>query len=106
MNEIFGVNPVEGGAWTLVTIAVLMVLTGRLIPRRTYDDMVADRDNWRSAFHSSEEVRRMESKQVEDLLAVAEVGGRILSALPKPGEPAEEVGDGNALDQAHPRTRT
>lgn len=106
MTELFGVNPVEGGAWALVTIAVLMVLTGRLIPRRTYDDMVADRDNWRQAFHTSEEVRRMESKQVEDLLGVAEVGGRILNALPRPGESAEEVGDGDAVDQAHPRTRT
>ncbi|MEU1010034.1 hypothetical protein [Streptomyces sp. NPDC005890] len=81
MTELFGVNRVEGGAWALVTIAVLMVLTGRLVPRRTY--------NWRQAFHTSEEVRRMESNQVEDLLAVAEVGGRILKALPRPDEAAE-----------------
>jgi hypothetical protein len=106
VTELFGINPVEGGAWALVTIAVLMVLTGRLIPRRTYDDMVADRDNWRQAFHASEEVRRMQDKQVEQLLTVAEVGGRIINALPRPEEPAEEVDDGNALDQAPSRART
>lgn len=106
MSEIFGINASDAGLGALLTLVILFILTGRLVPRRTYDDMVADRDSWRQAFHASEEVRRMESKQLQNLLTVAEMGGRVLTALPQPGEPAEEVDDGNALDQAHPRTRT
>lgn len=49
------------GAGTLVTIAVLMIFTGRLVPRSTYSEMVKDRDLWRTLYLESR-------RQVNDLL--------------------------------------
>ncbi|MGW0578595.1 hypothetical protein ACWD25_22100 [Streptomyces sp. NPDC002920] len=101
MNEIFGINPGDAGAAALLVLVVLLILTGRLIPRRTHEDVIADRDNWRTAFMESEAVRQRESQQVEELLEMAKLGGHILNSLPKPG--TEEVND-DPMDQA-PRAR-
>ena len=38
---------VQGGAVGLLGVVALMVFVGRLVPRRTYNDIVRDRDQWR-----------------------------------------------------------
>lgn len=103
MNEIFGINPVEGGATALLVLVVLMILTGRLVPRRILEDTIADRDNWRQAYLESEAARRVEHEQTGELLEMAKIGGHILTALPQPGQAVEEVNGGASVDQA---TRT
>jgi hypothetical protein len=105
VSEVFGVNPGDAGAVTLLVVVVLLVLTGRLIPRRTHEDALADRDNWRSAFFESEAARKVEHEQVEELLEMAKLGGHILTALPRPGQADEgEVSGGDRMDPA-PRLR-
>jgi hypothetical protein len=105
VSEVFGVNPGDAGAVTLLVVVVLLVLTGRLIPRRTHEDALADRDNWRSAFLESEAARKVEHEQVEELLEMAKLGGHILTALPRPGQADEgEVSGGDRMDPA-PRLR-
>ena len=105
MNEIFGINPVEGGATALLVLVVLMILTGRLVPRRILEDAITDRDNWRQAYLESEAARRVEHDQTGELLEMAKIGGHILTALPQPGQAAEgEVNGGASVDQAA-RTR-
>ncbi len=39
----------QGGAVGLLTIVVLLILSGRLIPRSTYRALERDRDHWQEA---------------------------------------------------------
>ncbi len=52
---IDGIPILDFGAGALVTVFVLAILTGRLIPRRTYDDMREERDTWRASAERSAE---------------------------------------------------
>lgn len=106
MSEIFGINASDAGLGALLTLVVLLILTGRLIPRRTHDDVITDRDNWRSAYLESEKARQAEHDQTGELLEMARLGGHILTALPHPGHAdEEEVSRGDRLDPT-PRART
>jgi hypothetical protein len=106
VSEIFGIQASDAGLGALVTLVILFILTGRLIPRRTHEDVLTDRDNWRQAYLESEKARRLEHDQTEDLLEMAKLGGHILTALPRPGKPDEgEVSGGDHMDPA-PRART
>lgn len=104
MSELFGINVANGGAIGLLALVFLFVLTGKLIPRRTHEDLIADRDNWRSAYLESEKARKAEHEQTGELLEMARLGGNILTALPRPGADDEEVDPGARMDPT-PRTR-
>jgi hypothetical protein len=105
VTEFAGINPVQGGATVLLALVVLWVLSGRLIPRRTHEDALSDRDNWRTAFLESEAARRVEHEQVEELLEMAKLGGHILTALPHPGKADEGEVTADARMDPTPRTR-
>lgn len=101
MTDVFtAVNPVQGGAVGLLAIVVLMVLTGRLVPRSTLQDMRDERDTWRAAHTASEEARQLEREQVGELMEMARIGGHILTSLPYPGQAQGEVSAGGPVDQA------
>jgi hypothetical protein len=105
VSEVFGINPTDAGAAALLVVVVLLILTGRLIPRRTHEDVLSDRDNWRHAYLESEKARQAEHEQTGELLEMAKLGGHILTALPHPGHAdEEEVNAGDRMDQA-PRSR-
>lgn len=105
MSEVFGINPGDAGAVALLALVVLLILTGRLVPRRTHEDALADRDNWRRAFLESEAARKVEQEHTEELLKMAELGGRILTALPHPGHAADEEVTAGARMDPTPRER-
>lgn len=67
-----------------LTVSLLLVFravyTGALVPRSTYDDLLKDRDEWRRAHELSEERRRAQDAQVEDLLELAKTSNAILTA--------------------------
>lgn len=104
MGELFGINVADGGAIGLLILVFLFVLTGKLVPRKTHEDALADRDNWRAAYLQSEVARREEHEQTGELLEMARLGGNILTALPRPGADSEEV-DASARMDPTPRTR-
>ncbi|MGW5711534.1 hypothetical protein ACWF8U_00635 [Streptomyces olivaceus] len=97
MSELFGINIVDGGSVALLAVVVLMVLTGRLVPRRTYDDLKEERDTWRAAHATSEEARRLERDQTRELLELSRTADRVLTALPR--STREEV-NADAVDPA------
>lgn len=94
--ELMGINIAQGGAVALLAVVVLMVLTGRLIPRRTYDDLKEERDTWRTAHTQSEVARTEERDQNRQLMELAHTAGHVLDSLPKRGE----VQAGDSLDEA------
>lgn len=108
LSEVFGLTANSVGLGALLTLVVLLILTGRLVPRRTHEDALADRDRWREAFLNSEAAREEEHKQTGELLEMARINGPLLAALPRPGQAeGEEVSGGGVarMDQA-PRARS
>ncbi|NEA52444.1 hypothetical protein [Streptomyces sp. SID10815] len=105
MSEVFGFNPNGIGLGALLTLVVLLILRGGLVPRRTHEDALADRDNWRQAFLESEAARKVEHEQTGELLELAKLGGHILTALPRPRQAEEEEVNANARMDPAPRTR-
>lgn len=62
----------------LLAAFVRAILTGRLVPRSTYDDVRQDRDTWRKAAEMREE-------QVQELLATAQLTNQLLTSLKASG---------------------
>lgn len=71
MGQLLTLDAVSNiGAGALVTLFVLLVLFGRLVPRQTLKDVQKERDTWRSsALTSSIQVERLVSKD-DAVLAV------------------------------------
>jgi hypothetical protein len=68
----------------IVTLVILSILRGWLVPRKTHEDMVADRDHYRTALEKSEEARVMLLQQLDQALALAKTVDHVLRALPTP----------------------
>ncbi|MFD8470396.1 hypothetical protein ACFV10_35415 [Streptomyces cyaneofuscatus] len=83
--DLMGIDIAQGGAVALLTVVVLMVLTGRLVPRRTYDDLLKERDTWREAHTVSEAARTSERAQTQELLELSRTSAHALQALPRMG---------------------
>ncbi|MFJ1900549.1 hypothetical protein [Streptomyces sp. NPDC088115] len=81
--ELMGIDVAQGGAVALLALVVLMVLTGRLVPRRTYDDLLKERDTWRLAHTESEAARTSERAQTQELLELSRTSAHALQALPR-----------------------
>lgn len=104
--ELLGINVVDGGAVALLALVFLFVLTGKLVPRRTHEDVLVDRDNWRKAYLNSEAARQVEHEQTGELIEMARLGGNVLAALPRPGQHDDEEVDASARLDPAPRART
>lgn len=79
----FGGLPIGSlGAGGILTIVILLVLLGRLVPRRTLEDTIADRDQWREAHKTSEEARIELQQQVGELLELSRVTSTFIQAIP------------------------
>ncbi|MFE4420463.1 hypothetical protein [Streptomyces sp. NPDC056817] len=92
MGELFGINVVDGGSVGLLALVFLYVVTGRLVPRRTYNDLLAERDYWRAAHQEEVRARRDERALTTELLEVAHTADHVLASLPPPHR--EEVTTG------------
>lgn len=68
----------------LLGVLVLAIITGRLVPRRTHEDALHDRDQWRAAHMVSEQARQASSDQVHELLEHARTTDAFIRSLPHP----------------------
>jgi hypothetical protein len=79
---------VEALPWSTLTpmglllIIILLIALGRLVPRRTLEDAIHDRNEWRTAHGISEAARLEQSAQLGELLEHARATDRFLTALP------------------------
>lgn len=64
----------QGGAVGLLGLVVLLILAGRLVPRRTYQDMERDRDQWR-------DVALKAMGHTDQLLPAARITTQVTQAL-------------------------
>ncbi len=81
---ISGLSVTDLGATGIVVLVVLMILTGRLIPRKQLDDERTEKDYWRAAHTTSEEARRMQTQQLTDVLEGLSTMQATIRALPLP----------------------
>lgn len=83
MIEIGGVPvPVtDFGAGVLLGIAIWLILTGRLVPRSTYDEKSKEADKWQAAHSVSEEARHAQTKQLDAVMEVGQTVKDVLTAL-------------------------
>ncbi|MFI2761431.1 hypothetical protein ACH5A3_21555 [Streptomyces echinatus] len=84
MSEIFGIDVAQGGATALLVLVVVLILTGRLVPRSVLKDTQDDRDYWRSAHGEEVKARQAERELTNELIEVAHTADQVLTALPRP----------------------
>lgn len=74
------------GATGVLTLVVMLVLWGKLVPRQNMDDLRADKDKqietWREAYRQSEEAREIMRGQITELLQLARTTTHVIEALP------------------------
>lgn len=79
-----------GGLAGLVTLSVLLVLFGRLIPRSWHAETIADKDKQieylKAALETEVERGRVRDGQVSELLEHARTTNAFIRALPRPAE--------------------
>jgi F0F1-type ATP synthase membrane subunit b/b' len=104
VSDLLGINVAQGGAVALVTLVVLLIFFGKLVPRRVLEDVRADRndriaelaaerDTWRNAYVESERARVEAQNQVGELLELSRTADHVLRSLRR------EV-PGDAMDQS------
>lgn len=70
----------------LLAIVVLLIAMGKLVPRRTMEDIIHDRNEWRAAHRVSEQARVELAEQVGELLEHARTTNEVLKSLSKVGQ--------------------
>ena len=65
----------------LLGIVVLLILTGRLVPRQQLLDVQADRDHWRTAADKWQDVSTKQGISLERLLEMAETTNHALTEI-------------------------
>lgn len=101
MDELTARALTIGGPWALVSLAVIMVLTGRLVPRWFYDAKAREADTWRQTAQTNAEALRTSQQHENELLELSRTGVHVLSSLPQAGEVTGHV----QVDQAPPAAR-
>lgn len=66
----------------LLAVVVLFIAVGKLVPRRTLEDTIEDRNQWREAHRISEQARVELQQQVQELLEHSRATDSFLRAIP------------------------
>jgi hypothetical protein len=80
----------------LLGIAVILILTGRLIPRATFRDKQDEAERWRRAYEAERTARGIADAQTNELLEVAKTTHAIIAAMATASERLGQSGDSNA----------
>lgn len=93
--DLFGIPGavvVQGGAVAVLILAVIGILTGRLVPRRSLEDVRADRDariaeerargdEWRAAAQLQDQRNDVLAQQIAQLLDTSRTMNSVLEGL-------------------------
>lgn len=85
LGELGGAGGISVGTLTpagLLAIVILLIAFGKLVPRRTLEDVITDRNEWRAAHQVSEQARVELQQQVQELLENSRATDAFLRALP------------------------
>ncbi len=75
----------SGSPWVFLGIGIVSILAGRLVPSRTMEARMKDKqeqiDQWRHAYEISEESRKIGETQIEKLIDQGRTTNRLLAAI-------------------------
>ena len=74
----------------MLMLAVWLILTGRIVPKSTYDVMVKGRDSWQETAQKKQEIIHTLSETVREQQVVNETVTKIMTAV----QDADKPGDG------------
>ncbi len=84
------------GSAGLLAVVVVMILTGRLVPRSNLDDLRADKDaqiaTWKTAYEKAVSVQDVQREHVAALLDAARTTTHVIQALPHAAHLDEQGG--------------
>lgn len=83
-------------ATTLLGIAVLLLLAGRIVPRATLQDKTKEAEQWRLAYEAEREARAASDSQSAELLELAKTTHAFIAAVFRNSERIRESGDNHA----------
>lgn len=66
---------------TLLGIAILLMLTGRIVPRATLQDKAAEAQAWKEAYEAEREARALSDTQTVQLLEVSKTTHAVSVAM-------------------------
>lgn len=92
MGVDIGQYIVQGGPWALIGTGLIAILKGRLVPAKTMESRMRDKDEriedkkieadrWRKAYEASEESRKTSEAQVDQLLEQGRTTNILLTTL-------------------------
>lgn len=96
---IEGLPVVSLTAPTLLLVAVLLIFTGRLIPRPQYREMLAEKERWRHAYEAEREARSTSDSQTAQLLEFAKTNHSVVTAMFESIRDLRESGGSNVLQK-------
>jgi len=76
-----GIPIVDFTAPTLLGFAVAMLLLGKILPRSTYLEKVAEAERWRMAYEAEREARATSDAQTSELLEVSRTTHSVITAM-------------------------
>lgn len=79
-----------GGPWALVALAIVSVLSGRLVPSSTVQMLLKRGDDYKAAWEASEEARKVQAEQLAQLREVGRTVEVVMRALPSPNSAAAD----------------
>ena len=80
------INILDLGSTGLVTLIVVMILTGRLVPRSVVE-------MWKAAYYSEQAAGKVKDQHIATLAGSASVTARALDSLPKVAGGEPDVAD-------------
>lgn len=84
---------------TLLGFAIILILTGLLVPRRSLRDKQMEAERWREAYEAERTARAIADAQTSELLEVARTTHSIVVAMAQASTRIRESGDSNAPTQ-------
>lgn len=79
----------------LLGLAVFLLLVGKIVPRSTLLDKMAEAERWRAAYEAEREARREVEKQTKDLYELAKTTHSVIVAMFQTIDHKREGGNSN-----------
>jgi len=64
LGHILGVT----SPWALLSLTFYLIITGKIVPRSTLNDVINDRNAWRTTSETCMETQREQSEQLNNML--------------------------------------
>ena len=78
-----------GSGWALLAVVVFFIIRGQLVPRRTHDDALHDRDEWRAESRIKDAQIAEKDLQLRELSQVGRAVEAVMRAIQR--GPRDEV---------------